>query len=76
MADLAALKELHAWMKAEGIPYARTGDLELRLGPAAPPPAALIEPPLSDAEEERRSLETLLHSSGADITPFLSRRPP
>ena len=62
-------------MKAEGIPYARTGDLELRLGPSAPPAVTLVEQPVSEAEEERRSLETLLHSSGADITPFLSRRP-
>lgn len=71
MADLAALRELYAWMREENIPYARCGDLELRLGP---PPAPPISPPTDlgeDDDPERRSLEALLYSTGAEVEPFL-----
>lgn len=72
MADLQALDALHKWMAANGVLYARCGDLELRLLPPALAPEAVEElPPLSPAEERRRSIEALLWSSGADPTPFL-----
>lgn len=72
MADLQALDALHVWMVARGVTYARCGELELRLLPPALAPAAVEElPPLSPAEERRRSIEALLWSSGADPTPFL-----
>lgn len=60
-------------MRAEGILYARCGDLELRLEPARPaPPATKDETPLSSEDTERRSFEDLLHSSGVDPEPFLA----
>ena len=73
VADLASLRELHAWMSTQDPPvlYARCGELELRLSPPAPASVALSEQPLSAAEERRRSIETLLWSSGADPSPFL-----
>jgi hypothetical protein len=71
VADLQALKDLHAWMTANSVPYAKCGDLELRLLPPASTPVPLVETPLSPAEERRRSIESLLWSSGADPTPFL-----
>jgi hypothetical protein len=74
VADLAALRDLYAWMRSEGVLYARMGEIELRLGPAPSLPVA-DESPLSPADEERRSLETLLYSSGSDVTPFLTRQP-
>jgi hypothetical protein len=77
VADLASLRELHVWMRAEGILYARCGDLELRLEPAQPAPSATPEPePLTDEQRERRDLEDLLHSSGvpADAILRLTKR--
>lgn len=77
VADLASLQELHAWMRAEGILYARCGDLELRLEPIRPAPPAATEPdPLTDEQRERRDLEDLLHSSGvpADAILRLTKR--
>jgi hypothetical protein len=76
VADLAALRELYAWMREEKILYARCGDLELRLEPAPPPlvssvPVATSPDTESDEDPERRSLETLLYSSGAEVEPFL-----
>ena len=72
MADLQALKDLHSWMVAQGVPYARCGELELRLLPPASTPAPVEElKPLTPGEERRRSIEALLWSSGADPTPFL-----
>ena len=63
-------------MRTEGVTYARVGELELRLAPpiAPLPTAPADEPPDSPAERERRDLETLLASSGADVTPFLGKR--
>ncbi|GAC1529082.1 MAG: hypothetical protein NVS2B6_17140 [Thermoleophilaceae bacterium] len=71
MADLAALRELYAWMREEQILYARCGELELRLSPPAPASAPLVEQPLDEREERRRSIEALLWSSGADPSPFM-----
>jgi hypothetical protein len=64
VADLESLRELHAWMRNEGILYARCGDLELRLEPARPALSHEPEPQLSEAEREKRDLQDLLHSSG------------
>lgn len=76
MADLAAIADLYAWMKERGdVLQARAGDIELRL--ADRPIAALVaseqpdSSPESPEDAERRDLENLLHSSGADVTPFL-----
>jgi len=76
VADLAALGELCVWMRSVGATSARVGDVELTLGPpiaqlgAAPQDEAS---PLSPEDAELRDLETLLHSSGADPTPFLRK---
>ncbi len=75
MVGLAALDELCAWMRSNGATSARLGDVALTLGP---PIASSVyseqpSPPESPEEAERRELETLLHSSGADVTPFIQR---
>jgi hypothetical protein len=75
VADLAALDELCAWMRSHGATSARMGDVSLTLGQPIAPPMSL-EPlaPLESPEEiEWRDLETLLMSSGADVTPFLRK---
>jgi hypothetical protein len=60
-------------MRSAGVTHARIGELELHLGPP-PLPARVAPGPPADApeDEERTSLETLLHSSGADVGPLLS----
>ena len=76
MADLAALDELCAWMRSNGATSARVGEVALTLGlPIALPVSANGEPSPDESpvDAERRDLEDLLHSSGADITPFLRR---
>jgi len=73
VADLAALRELYAWMREANVLYARCGDLELRLELPAPP-AVRVEASSSFDESddpERRSLETLLYSTGAEVDEFL-----
>lgn len=72
MADLVALRELHAWMTSTAPPvlYARCGDLELRLSPPLPVSVPMVESPLDSRDEYRRSIDALLYSSGADPTPF------
>jgi hypothetical protein len=72
VADLAALRELYAWMRQERISYARAGELELRI--ELPPPQVVpgVPTPSDPVDDERRSLETLLHSSGADPDLFLA----
>jgi hypothetical protein len=71
-ADLDALRELYAFMRDSGdVTHARCGELELRreLPPAPPVHVHVAEPPSppdDEAEDERRSLEMLLHSSGVD----------
>jgi len=54
--------------------HARLGDVELWL-PAEPiaPPVVAEAPPESPEDIERRDLGDLLHSSGADVTPFLRK---
>ncbi len=77
MADLAALDELCAWMRSNGATSARVGDVALTLGPPIAQVGSLGQPetpPVSPEEAELRDLETLLHSSGADPTPFLKAR--
>ena len=72
VAGLDALRELYAWMRQERISYARAGELELRI---ELPPSQVVPsvPDHSDpVDDERRSLETLLHSSGADPDLFLA----
>jgi hypothetical protein len=75
VADLAALDELCAWMRSNGATSARVGDVALTLGPPIASPVYSEQPSLPESPEdvERRDLETLLHSSGADVTPFLRR---
>lgn len=62
-------------MREEKILYARCGELELRLEPAPAPPVSSVPvappEPENDEDAERRSLETLLYSSGAEVEPFL-----
>lgn len=63
-------------MRAEDVSYARCGDIELQLAPRAAAIAHVsLEDPkldeLDEREERRRTYATLLHSSGADISPFL-----
>ncbi len=72
MADLAALDELCAWMRSNGATSARVDNVALTLGPIAQV-GSFEQPdaPASPEDAELRDLETLLHSSGADPTPFL-----
>ncbi len=66
------LDELCAWMRSNGATSARMGDVALTLGPPIAQPVFVGEPsPVSPEDAELRDLETLLHSSGADPTPFL-----
>lgn len=76
MADLAALDELCVWMRSNGATSARLGDVALTLGPPIAQFALSEQPEATSAspeDAELRDLETLLHSSGADPTPFLKR---
>ncbi len=59
-------------MREAHVSHARMGELELRLDPLPPPPSSESDySPITDPDEdERRSLETLLHSSGVDPTVF------
>lgn len=71
VANLGALRELCAWMREERVLYARCGELELRLEAVPAPPVPAADLPDGDEDDERRSLETLLHSSGVEAEPFL-----
>jgi hypothetical protein len=76
VADLGALRDLCAWMRAERVTYARCGELELRLDPLPLPvvvDSSESPPAEPDDDDERRSLETLLHSTGVDPSALLSR---
>ena len=71
VADVGALRELHAFMREVGATYARAGELELRLEPL--PPRVVVSDPSPSTEpddEERRSLEALLYSTGVDPSVF------
>lgn len=58
-------------MREERILYARSGELELRLESLPPQSTSVGDTPSVDhGEDERRSLETLLHSAGVDPAPF------
>lgn len=69
-------------MRAHGVVYARCGGLELELGmPLAPAPALVADPPVqpeplppTQEDLDREWYSTLLHSSGADPSPFVPRR--
>lgn len=75
VADLAALDELCAWMRSNGATSARVGEVALTLGPSPLAPVAYLgQSDESPEDAARRELETLLHSSGADVTPFLRGR--
>ncbi len=78
MADLEKAGALAAWMRSQRPPvlHARLGDVELWLSPETPAPVAVAteEQPFDEAADYRRSIETLLYSSGADPTPFLAGR--
>ena len=76
VADLAALDELCVWMRSNGATSARVGDVALTLGPpiARSVFAEDAAPPEEPADAERRDLETLLYSSGADPSPFFKTR--
>lgn len=72
MADFAALDELCAWMRSNGATSARVGDVALTLGPPIAPiavqqPDSPAPPGESEDDRDRRELETLLASSGADV---------
>jgi hypothetical protein len=61
-------------MRLNGATSARIDNVALTLGPPIAPLVVAEQPdssPESPADVLRRDLETLLHSSGADITPFL-----
>ncbi len=63
-------------MRSNGATSARVGEVALTLGPPPLAPAAYLGQPDPSPDESpedaaRRELETLLHSSGADVTPFL-----
>lgn len=75
MADFAALDELCAWMRSNGATSARIDNVALTLGPPIAPQVFSEQPspPESPEEAERRELESLLHSSGGDVTPFLTK---
>lgn len=62
-------------MRSNGATSARVGEVALTLGPpiATFVPQGQPSPPESPEEAERRELQDLLHSSGADVTPFLRR---
>jgi hypothetical protein len=72
------LGELCAWMRSVGATSARVGDVSLTLGAPIVEPSVLVEASQLEAvtheDLERYEIETLLHSSGADVTPFLRRR--
>lgn len=73
---LDELRSLTEYMASVGAVYCRVGDLECRLG-ASPASHDVVGGVSAVQEVEsdpvRAELETLLHSSGADITPFLKR---
>jgi hypothetical protein len=71
VADLPALRELYAWMRTEGILYARAGELELRLEVQPAPRVAPVEAPSEPDDDVERDLEDLLFSSGVEAAPFL-----
>lgn len=52
--------------------YAKSGELELRLESLPPLSAGTDAPQPDPDEDERRSLETLLHSSGVDPEAFVA----
>lgn len=52
----------------------RWRDIVIELGqPIAPLVPVVDDSPESPEDAERRDLEDLLHSSGADVTPFLRK---
>ena len=56
-------------MRSNGATSARVGELSLTLGPPIAPPVVQqpdASPPEASIDHERRDLETLLASSGAD----------
>lgn len=66
-------------MRSNGVTSARVGNIALTLGS---PIAPLVHsgqpespPAVSPEDDERRDLETLFLSSGADVSPFLRGRP-
>ena len=78
MADLESLSALYAWCQERNLrPRAlAVGSLRLELGDEEPQPRPFLEvdAPLADPKEEaRRSLEVLMHSSGADVGALLAR---
>ena len=72
MPKVEDLRELYAFMRETGALHVRCGELELTL-PASPPRIVDVSPPpdLADEDEDRRSLEDLLYSSGVEAGPFL-----
>lgn len=84
MEDIARLEALRAWADQHGLlsraRVLRAGDLAIEVAPQPPhaPPAVatLPDPPPDPSDVERRNLEVLLYSSGADVTPFLPRERP
>jgi len=78
VADLESLTALYAWCQERSLrPRALSvGSLRVELGGEEPRPRVLpdVESPPADAREDaRRSLEVLMHSSGADVGALLAR---
>ena len=81
MADLESLTALYAWCLERNLrPRALSaGCLRVDLGGEEPRPRSVpttdLAPPVEAApkDEARRSLEVLMHSSGADVDTLMSR---
>lgn len=73
------LQALAAWMRLNGVTRCAHNGIELELGPPAAPATtvSLSSDESADARAEREEeddLKVLLHSSGASILPFLTRK--
>jgi hypothetical protein len=72
--ELEELQGLAGAMRRLGIVHYKRGDREILLGPEPPAPAREDETPEQRAGRAREEqLRILLHSSGADISPFLEK---
>jgi len=71
--DIETLTALYDWATARGLPIRtlRAGDLEVHLDPLPPRQVLQVDSPSDPQAEARHSLETLLHSSGADPVALL-----
>ena len=75
--DLRPVQELAAWMREAGVQEATCGDIKLVLGPKPLGPVPVRDPVMEqalnremEALEHNEEMRVLLHSSGADPSPF------